>query len=246
MSSYSPRPGRGGGEWPSANGSPSLRFSFAPAGAGKEKTRPITTGCACPPAAAALHPWLQSDAPLGLVISLVLHSNPHVSGTEHRCPDLSAPTLMGQRPAGMGSAVADLAPDGAPEYSHGWNEVKPVVGNVELFSPPRQGRRRVAEREWEPQPAILLRPCRGGEGKNATDHHGLRLSACGGRAPPVATARRPAGACAPPDCASQTIRPSTEVKKGSGGRKGVRNLLPRRPCGCCAQKIPDPFLITPS
>src|SRR5207237_4341697 len=26
-----------------------------------------------------------------------------------------------------------------------------------------------------------------------------------------------------------------------GGEKGVRHLLPERPEGCCAQKVPDPF-----
>ena len=25
------------------------------------------------------------------------------------------------------------------------------------------------------------------------------------------------------------------------GLEGVRNLLPERPAGCCAQKVPDPF-----
>ena len=30
-----------------------------------------------------------------------------------------------------------------------------------------------------------------------------------------------------------------------GGGKGVGNLLPERPEGCCAQKVPDPFSAAP-
>ena len=33
----------------------------------------------------------------------------------------------------------------------------------------------------------------------------------------------------------------TKYGPSAVGEKGVRNLLPERPCGCFAQKVPDPF-----
>jgi hypothetical protein len=66
------RSGPSGRERPGAHKSPSPLL-----GRRRKKTRPITTGCARPPAADPLHAWLQPNAPLGLAIRLVRRRKHH-------------------------------------------------------------------------------------------------------------------------------------------------------------------------
>ena len=41
--------------------------------------------------------------------------------------------------------------------------------------------------------------------------------------------------------AGASLNQASAERENEGAEKGVRNLLPERPAGCFAQKIPDPF-----
>ncbi|HEY8665243.1 MAG TPA: protein ndvB, partial [Tepidisphaeraceae bacterium] len=52
---------------------------------------------------------------------------------------------------------------------------------------------------------------------------------------------QPLGSATNDECQIDSLPQSWSILSGAGSREGVRNLLPERPGGCFAQKVPDPF-----